>query len=86
MKRSNSGAHTGAINGDPDYQRILEITGSVREAIQRDVDTDPRFREILRQEAMDLIRDGDVETGRSILETYFGEAEAPAPTVTVASA
>jgi hypothetical protein len=39
--------------------------------IQHDVDTDPEFREILRREAMGLIRAGDVETGKSILEKYF---------------
>ncbi len=40
-----------------------------------DVDPNPNFRELLRQEALECIRTGDVETGRSILEKYIGGYE-----------
>ena len=71
MRRSNIGPATGAESGDPDYDWVIRNTGSVGDMIQRDVDNDPEFREVLPREALDLIRAGDVETGRSILEDYF---------------
>ena len=71
MRRSNSGTTTGVKSADPDYDWVLRNTGSVKESIQRRVDASPAFREALRQEALRCIREGDEETGQSLLRNYF---------------
>jgi hypothetical protein len=76
MRRLHSGKTTGAENADPDHEAALRITGSVREMIQYHADTNPAFREVLRQDAIDCIRTGDPETGQALLRNYFRENEA----------
>jgi hypothetical protein len=72
MRQSNSGRTTGTGDANPDIEAIRSITGSYDELVRHDVDTDPAFREALRQEALACIREGDEETGRSILLRFFG--------------
>ena len=81
MRQESSGPDTGAASACHDRAWILRHTGSVQELIQRRVDLNPRFREMFRREALKYIRQGDEETGRSILEKYFGAWPEPASAV-----
>ena len=45
------------------------------QTLRRLEEGNPAFRDALRAEALDAIRTGDIETGRSMLRKYFGDTE-----------
>jgi|GEM_PF-3192581 len=56
-------------------ERVQAITGSFNDIVRERMAREPGFRDALRREALECIRNGDIETGQSMLRKYFGEAE-----------
>jgi DNA-binding GntR family transcriptional regulator len=49
------------------------MTGSFDELVLSRMERDPAYRAALHTEALDALRDGDVETARRMLRDYFNE-------------
>jgi len=49
----------------------MAVTRDFQESIKARADRDPAFREALLVEAVELLLDGDVETGKAVLRNYI---------------
>ena len=49
------------------------MTEPFDDLVREPMAAEPGFSEALRQEALDAIREGDLVTGRSMMQRYFGE-------------
>jgi DNA-binding phage protein len=50
---------------------MMPLTRDFKETVKARVERDPKFRAALLTEAVGLMLDGDVETGKSILRDYI---------------
>ncbi|MBL4758723.1 MAG: transcriptional regulator [Rhizobiales bacterium] len=49
----------------------MVLTRNFRETVKARADRDPAFREALLVEAVELLLEGDVETGKAVLRNYI---------------
>ena len=50
----------------------MEQTRHFKELVKERLDRDPKYREALRREAIEVMLAGDVDTGKAVLRDYIG--------------
>jgi hypothetical protein len=73
MRRSNVGLTTKVRSAKTEREVIESLSEPFTDLVLEKMGKDPAFREGLHQEALDCIREGDIDTARYMLREYFNE-------------
>ena len=54
-----------------EYENVMPLTRSFKEFVKSRIERDPKFRQALFQEAVQMLIEGDVDTAKSVLRDYI---------------